>query len=264
MSKGDEKEMDYASLDVPWAGDETVQREVRLRWAATFVYIILVTVGALLPFLWTEMDEGVFVTVYMIIVMGGAILLTVILSRPLLKPHSGDVRVKDGLAIEEGVARKLRPGETYYFRTRFNLILYILVPVVVFMAVLMFFIDDLTTLLIMGPTTAGIAILALIFINFEVKADRQTLSFKFGFFGKELPLDDISAIRVTNVNALKDFMGYGVRLGPDGTIGYILRGGAGFRVETTKGKSYVVTIPEPEGLVEYVKAAKAEGSEPRR
>ena len=46
-----------------------------------------------------------------------------------------------------------------------------------------------------------------------------------------------------------------------GTIGYILQGDVGFRVETEKGKRYVVTIPEPEGLVEYVKAAKAEGPE---
>jgi hypothetical protein len=53
-------------------------------------------------------------------------------------------------------------------------------------------------------------------------------------------------------------MGYGVRIGPDGSIGYVVRGGPGFRVETEEGKRYVVTIPEPEGLVEYVRAAKAE------
>lgn len=261
MSKGDGKDMDYASLDVPWGEDDAAQKEVRLRWATTIVYIILVTMGAFVPFLWPEMDEGVFVTVYMIIVIGGAILLMVILTRPLIKPPGGDIRVKDGLAIEEGVTRKLRPGETYYLRMRFNLILYILLPVVLFMAALMFFIDDLTTNIIMGGTTAFIAILGLIFINFEVRADRHTLSFKFGYFGKELPLESIKSISVTKVRAMKDFMGYGVRIGPDGTIGYILQGDVGFRVETEKGKRYVVTIPEPEGLVEYVKAAKAEGPE---
>lgn len=60
---------------------------------------------------------------------------------------------------------------------------------------------------------------------------------------------------------MKDFMGNGVRIGPNGTIGYILQGDVGFRVETEEGKRYVVTIPEPEGLVEYVKAAMAEGPE---
>jgi len=258
MPPDDKKDMDYASLDVPWGGDEQAQRMNRLRWGATIIYIILVTGGAFLPFFWPELDEGAFVTVYLVIVIGGAVGLMLILSRPLMRPTGNDVSMKDGLAVEAGVTRKLRPGETYFLRIRFKLILYIMVPVIVMMAAMMIFIPDRTTFIIMGVITAGMAILALIFINFEVKADRKILSFKFGYFGKELPLDSITSISVTKVNALKDFMGYGVRVGPDGTIGYILQGNVGFRVETDKGKRYVVTIPEPEGLVEYVKAAKAE------
>lgn len=257
MPSADASDMDYASLEVPWGGDEEVQRTVRLRWTTTIVYFVIVMVGAFLPFFWPELDEGVFVTVYLVIVIGGAVLLMVILSIPLVRPPGGDVTVKDGLAIEDGVTRKLRPGETYYLRVRFNLILYIMVPIVVVMAATMLFIQDRTSVIILGVTTAAMTILALIFINFEVRADREMLSFKFGHFGKELPLDSITSIRVTKVNALKDFMGYGVRLGPDGTIGYILQGDVGFRVETEEGKRYVVTIPQPEGLVEYVKAAKA-------
>lgn len=53
------------------------------------------------------------------------------------------------------------------------------------------------------------------------------------------------------------FGSYHGRIGPDGTKGYILQGDVGFRVETEKGKKYVVTIPDPEDLVEYVKAAMA-------
>ena len=258
MPSADDSDMDYASMEVPWGGDEEAQRTVRLRWTATIVYIVVVIVGTFMPFIWREMDEGVFVTVYLVIVIGGALLLIVILSRPLMRPPGGDVSVKDGLAMEDGVTRKLRPGETYYLRVRFNLILYIMVPTVVVMAAMMLFIPDQTTVIILGITTAGLTVLVLIFINFEVKADRETLSFKFGHFGKELPLDSIRSITVTKVNAMKDFMGYGVRIGPDGTIGYILQGDVGFRVETAEGKRYVVTIPEPDGLVEYVKAAKAD------
>ncbi|MCK5251895.1 MAG: hypothetical protein KAQ96_03060, partial [Thermoplasmata archaeon] len=84
MSKGDGKDMDYASLDVPWGEDDAAQKVVRLRWTTSIVYLILVIVGAFVPFLWPEIDEGVFVTVYMVIVIGGAILLMVILTRPLI------------------------------------------------------------------------------------------------------------------------------------------------------------------------------------
>jgi MFS family permease len=250
--------MEYASLDVPWSGDEEAQRMIRLRWYVTMVYVIGVIAGAFVPFLWPGLDEGVFVAVYMAIVLGGAVLLIVVLTRPLLRPPRGELRMRDGLAVEEGVTRKLRPGETYYLRMRFNLILYLIVPLVVVMGVMTLFMPDRTSAMIMVGVTALMAVIGMIFINFEVRADRQRLSFKFGYFGKELQLDEITHISATEVNAMKDFMGYGVRIGPDGTIGYILQGDKGFRVETGDGKSYVVTIPEPEELVEYVRAAKAE------
>ena len=250
--------MKYSSLEVPWGEDQEAQRNVRLRWSATIVYIVLVIAFSLLPFLFPDLDEGAFVTIYMIVVIGGALLLMVILTRPLMRQPGEAVKVMDGLVVEAGVARKLRPGETYYFRMRFNLVLYIMVPIIIFMAVLMVFIPDRTAVMIIGVVTGVNVVISLIFINFEVKADLERLSFKFGYFGKELPLDTITNISVTKVNAMKDFMGYGVRLGPDGTIGYILQGKVGFRVETEKGKRYVVTIPDPEDLVEYIKAAKAE------
>ncbi len=252
------KDMKYASLEVPWGENEEVQRTVRMRWFATIVYFVLVLAFAFLPFLFPDLDEGVFGTFYMIVVIGGAILLMVILTRPMMRPPGEDVKVKDGLASEAGVARKLRPGETYYLRMRFNMILYIMIPMIIFMAVLMLFIPERTAVLIIGVFTVVMVVISLIFINFEVKADLETLSFKFGYFGTELPLDTITLIRVTKVNALKDFMGWGVRMGPDGTKGYILQGDVGFHVETDKGKRYVVTIPDPENLVEYVKAAIVE------
>ena len=258
MSPKESNDMKYSSLEVPWGEDEEAQRNVRLRWFSTIVYIILVIAFTFLLFLFPDLDEGAFLTFYLIVVIGGAILLMAILSRPLMRPPGEDVKIMDGLVSEAGVARKLRPGETYYLRMRFNLILYIMVPMIFFMAVLMLFIPERTAVIIIGVVTVVMVVIALIFINFEVKADLETLSFKFGYFGKELPLDTITHISVTKVNAMKDFMGYGVRIGPDGTIGYILQGEVGFRVETDKGKRYVVTIPDPEELVEYVKAAKAE------
>jgi MFS family permease len=258
MGVKQDDDMRYASLDVPWSGDEEVQRTVRMRWYATALYLVAVILATLVPFMLPDMDEGSFAIVYSAVVVVGTVLLIAVLSRPLLRPPGPDVTVMEGLARESGVARRLRPGERYYVRTRFDLMLYLMGPVIAIMAGLMIFLRDPTTLVIMGVTTAGLTVLLLIFLNLEVKADREVLSFKFGHFGKELPLDRISSIGVTRVNALKDFMGYGVRIGPDGSIGYIVRGGEGFRVETDEGKRYVVSIPDPEGLVEYVRAAKTE------
>jgi len=258
MVSKDADDMRYSSLEVPWEGDEEAQRTNRMRWLATIVYIVLVLALTFLPFLYPDMEEGAFVTFYMIVVIGGAITLIGILTRPLMRPPGEDVKAMDGLASEAGVARKLRPGETYYLRIRFKMIMYIMVPVIIFMGVLMIVIQDTTALVINGLVTLLLVVVTIFFMNFEVKADLDNLSFKFGYFGTVLPMDSITLIKATKVNALKDFMGWGVRIGPDGTKGYILQGDVGFRVETDKGKKYVVTIPDPEDLVEYVKAAIVE------
>jgi hypothetical protein len=249
--------MEFADLEVPWAEDESAKRYNVFRWTVVVIYIVVVTVLSILPLFVGDFDSDEFVMVFIIVVIGGALVLIAVLAKPVLRPSDG-VAVKEGGVSEGGVVRKLRPGETYYVRIQFKLILYIMVPTIILMAVLMIVIPDNTVRSIIGIVTILLVILVAVFMNLEVKANMEVLSFKFSRFGKELPLDSITSISVTKVRAMKDFMGYGVRIGPDGTIGYIVGGDTGFKVVTDKGKKYVVTIPDPEGLVDYVWAAKAE------
>jgi len=256
-------EMEFASLEVPWGDEARAKRVARIRWGVVIVYVVLVTVLALFPLVSPELDAEWFAILYIGLVVGGAIVLLLVLSMPYLQAGRGGAATREGLVGEEGVARRLRPGETFYVRVRFDLILYIMVPVIILMAVMLVTIPEREAQAIIGVVVAAMTIVTLVFINLDVRADIETLSFKFTAFGKEIPIDDISSIAVTEVHALRDYMGYGVRLGPDGTMGYVLRGGPGFRVETVKGKAYVVTIPQPEVLVEYVRAAKAERARER-
>jgi len=250
--------MDFASLEVPWGDEARARRVAWIRWGVVIVYVVLVTVLALLPLVSPELEADWFAFLYIALVVGGAIAILLVLSMPYLQAGRGGARAREGLVAEEGVARRLRPGETFYLRVRFDLLLYIMVPVIVLMAVLMVTIPEREAQAIIGVVTVVETVVTLAFLNLDVRADTGKLSFKFTTFGKEIPIDEISSIVVTEVSALRDYMGYGVRFGPDGSLGYILRGGPGFRVETAKGKTYVVTIPEPEALVEYVRAAKAE------
>lgn len=257
------EDMEFASLDVPWGEDAAARRMNRLRWTITVVYIVLVLALALVPFAWPDLGEGPFVVVYLVVVIGGAILLIAVLSYPVVRSREGDVTKLEGLVSEGGVTRRLRPGETYYLRIRFKLILYIMVPVVVMMAVVLVVIPDRTAQATVGATTIALVIITGVFSTLEVRADREELSFGFSVLRKVIPLDAVHSIDVTKVNALKDYMGWGVRVGPDGSIGYIVQGDKGFRVVTSDGKRYVVTIPDPDALVEYVLAAKAERARDR-
>jgi hypothetical protein len=53
--------------------------------------------------------------------------------------------------------------------------------------------------------------------------------------------------------------GLGIRVGADGSIGYIAAGKVGVRIELDQGKDFVVTVSDLQGLVDYVEAAKEQG-----
>jgi hypothetical protein len=251
-------DMGYADLDVPWGGtDETFRSYNRFRWAVVIAYVVMVMVVAFLP-LFVDWEETVLVWLILGVTFGGMIFLFAVLFKPYIKRPDTTV-VRDGLVVDSGVVRKLRPGETFRDVIRFDLVLYIVLPVIILLVVLMVLIPDPAVIAIQGVVVGLLAIIALIFNNLLVEADRSTLSFHFGPIGRRIPLGDVDSIRAVAVHALKEFMGWGIRVGPDGTIGYIASGKVGVRIAVSDGKEYVLTVNDPQAMVEYVRAAKAEG-----
>jgi hypothetical protein len=250
------EEMSYADLDVPWGGtDEAFRSYNRFRWAVVIVYVAMVLVVALMP-LFVEWDDVTFMWLILGVTFGGMVVLFAVLFKPYIKRPDTTV-VQDGLVVDSGVARKLRPGETYRDVVRFNLAIYIIVPVIILMVVLMAVIPDPTAIAIQGAVIGLLAIIMVIFNNLVIEADPQMLSFNFGPIGRKIPLQEVDSIRAVAVHAMKEFMGWGIRVGPDGTIGYIASGNVGVRIAVSDGKEYVITVHDPQGLVEYVRAAKA-------
>lgn len=249
-------DMEFADMEVPWGTDEKYRSYNRLRWAVAIIYVILVLVVSLLP-LFVDWDEMTLTYLILIVTFGGMIVLFVVLFKPYLKRDEGVV-VKDGLVVDSGVVRRLRPGETYKDVVRFDMTLYIIMPTIIVMGGVMFAVPEPTVVAIIGMVVVLLAVLAVIFTHLVVEADRESLSFHYGPVGKDVPLDDVQSIRAVAVHPMKEFMGYGIRVGPDGTVGYIAKGNIGVRVAVKDGKEYVITVNDPQGLVEYVRAAKAE------
>lgn len=54
----------------------------------------------------------------------------------------------------------------------------------------------------------------------------------------------------------REYMGWGIRVGADGSIGYISAGNVGVRLERYRRKDYVITVSDPQSLVDYVEAAR--------
>ncbi len=248
--------MEFASMEPPDGAQASARRFNQLRWGATVVYLLLAFMVSLLP-LALEVDETLMVYVVSFVTVGGAIILFGVLASPLFWGTKAPV-VRDGTVLEDGIVRKLMPGETYRDVIRFDLVLYIVVPMVIAFAAVMVLYPEPVFLTIMGSTVAFLSILVAVFVNLEVLCDRKRLYFHYGPVGKEVPLDDIVSVRAVSIHPLRDYMGYGIRLGPDGSVGYIAAGNVGARISMEDGKEYVVTLRDPQGLVDYVRSAKAE------
>jgi hypothetical protein len=101
--------------------------------------------------------------------------------------------------------------------------------------------------------TVILIVITIVFYELLIDCDQNQLYIHFGPVGKKITLTEIAAIRSTSIHALRDFMGWGIRVGPDGTIGYIVSGDVGVRISLKNGKKYVVTSNDPQTLVDYVR-----------
>lgn len=81
---------------------------------------------------------------------------------------------------------------------------------------------------------------------FRVRADDAglTVSSIAGFPRFRVPLHEIVSARVTSVEPMGDFGGWGIRLGRDGRFGVALRSGPAIEVERAGGRRFVVTVAD--------------------
>jgi hypothetical protein len=79
---------------------------------------------------------------------------------------------------------------------------------------------------------------------FVVRVDQDGLTVRsaFGWPRYRVPLDEVVRADVTQVDPLRQFGGWGWRVGRDGRVGVVLHKGDGLLVERTGGRSIVVTV----------------------
>ncbi|GIG26208.1 DUF1648 domain-containing protein [Cellulomonas denverensis] len=59
-----------------------------------------------------------------------------------------------------------------------------------------------------------------------------------------VPVTEITGVEVQQVNALREFGGWGIRVGRQGQLGWVMRNGEGIRVHRTGDRDLVVTVPD--------------------
>jgi hypothetical protein len=68
----------------------------------------------------------------------------------------------------------------------------------------------------------------------------------------QINIDDIISVEKTNFNALRDFGGWGIRLGKAGVIGYFMSGDKGVTITTHAGKKYLLGSDTPDHLADVI------------
>lgn len=89
-----------------------------------------------------------------------------------------------------------------------------------------------------------VAFLVAAMLSWTVRVDRLGLTVRsaFGWPRLRVPLDEVVRADVVTVRPLRDFGGWGLRVGRGGRVGVVLRSGEALLVQRSGGRSVVVTV----------------------
>jgi hypothetical protein len=227
---------------ITWAlGQSSVSRRIGAAatvWVTLFLSIVVVGSLAVQRGLSDARDAGPVDTVLLVAILG-PILPTIITA--ILVP--GDLRQPTTEVVAADAPRvRLVDGEraVWIGRAGTQIAFFIAVPIVV-LGVVVAVLTQAWPLLIVD----AVLIAALVTLTtFVVQVDRMGLTVRsaVGWPRYRIPLDEVVRADVTQVAPLKDFGGWGWRVGRDGRVGVVLRKGEALLVERTGGRSIVVTV----------------------
>jgi hypothetical protein len=128
----------------------------------------------------------------------------------------------------------------------------IAIPVAALMVVLAV-VTRAWALLVVDAVVVG-ALLTL--SSFVVRVDHEGLTVRsaIGWPRYRVPLDEVVRADVTQVSPLRDFGGWGWRVGRGGRVGVVLRAGGAVEVQRTGGRAIVVTLDDAAGAAGLLNA----------
>ncbi len=98
--------------------------------------------------------------------------------------------------------------------------------------------------MLVAPVLLALAVAAMFAFTVRVDATGLTVRSVLGWPRTHVPADEIERARVSRVSPLRDFGGWGWRVGAGGRTGVVLRAGESLEVERTGGRGLVVTVDD--------------------
>ncbi len=230
----------------------TTRVRKRRQWRNTIAIlfpIITITIAFMAILLGNGNTE--YVMTIPIVAVSGSVIVLLTLAYPYLRPLNPPRYPDVNLVAPQ------KPESLYYYEVIHNKLLYYLT--------LPFFIGEIAfagwsfyqgeTLAAIVLTAAGFFFLLILvaFDHISIRIDNSSMDISLGPIKTTIPISDIETIRPVSIDWWGDYLGFGKRISPDGTIGVISTIRTGARIELKSGKTYEVSSNDPQALVNFVR-----------
>ena len=224
------------------------------RWVVVFVFFIGVTGLSILPLLTSISTGGYFLFMVLFIIVG-AILMVYYIILPYFKqvnpPNLPDTIVEPQQPESTVFLEEIRVTIIYWFTMPGFLVFLAFVPIFVFQ-------EEYTQAIIFLGSALFFLMIALLFDTLIIVADPTKLKVSTGPLSTVFDLQNIDSIRPTFIRPWRDYMGFGKRVGPDGSLGYIAPMNTAVRIELVEGKTHVITLRKTQELTNFVRYYRGE------
>lgn len=240
--------------------EKTMKNRSKLRWTLIISYFSLMMLFTFLPWL-MEVNINQFVAYYSAFTFIGVFSVISVVLYPFYRgvpaPYVPDDQLIKPVVPEQSMfSEVVRMHVIFWLTLPFGLVF--LVQTVIFVRQ-----EELTLAFTFFVSASFFFLVAFIFNRLEVIADDQLIKVSLGPLKTKIPLTDVLTVRATVVSWFKDYMGFGKRVGPDGSIGYIVPIKTGVRIERKDGKAIVITIRRTQEFVNFVRYHKKNITEGR-
>jgi hypothetical protein len=231
-----------------------MRKRTLIRWFSISIFFTITLVVTIFA-LYRPESEMIWITWILFILIGNILLIGIIVY-PFFRKISYP-RVADGTIVQDQTP--ISSDSKFFEQVKLKWLYYICVPL------LIIYISFTTYFIIEGITdVAVIFLLVIIFLlgililfgSMVVTADAERIIFNLGPIRTILNIEEVDTIRPVSVRPLRDYLGWGKRLGTDGSIGYIADLKTGVRIELKDGKAYVTTIKNVQQLTNLVRFFK--------
>jgi hypothetical protein len=206
-----------------------------------------------LSFLESDDESFTFAWVYVLPMVGGAVILAIVLDalRPY-RPYEAPLTTEESPELKKEIAKNLRENASFvywdYQNPFYVTLITVILPLVMFVVAAITWFSQIWV----GVVMLVVGIMLIIpYGGQRTLVTRSHVVIRWGILGirvLRIKIGDITGVEIHEFQPLKDFGGYGIRVNRE-MWAYFLRGNRGVKITQSQGKTVLIGSDHPEALM---------------